>query len=536
MSSNELKSSTFLRTQSYIANGMTNPDLKPPKKDGLTNLIKNKCNKKDKNRAKSKTSKSKNYINDVKKKKKSNKTLFNKKSQKQLLKKYINDKLDEKTEIINNKNNTHSRNNAYVYNTRTEKFKNINENYLYSKSNHPKIIQNGQNVSKGKENNKNFQNIRNNKKYINNSSMSNNDFEKSNGFHRSSIYTNKLNDEYFKKTNKEKKDAKFDFSKIMNQTKLGIMTTKANMSRTRNKNFRKDIDNIYIMTYRSKLKNNNSKEMKSFQKEKNFVNKILKKENDDYLDIKNHKNKHILLNKLKQYAKRENANFGDKYKIQRGLMTVKNLINKKSMNLSPKLSTNKTNNTTKNLFHYSYSNYYRYNNNTLNRFKNKSKSRNNNEYSQVLTEYNKRNKKNECSADLYKISISKSLSNIINSIRDERQTNKFIKDLNKNKKLGKKQLKFSFSQNKEDDSVDEFYSPNKNKINIFQYREAKKLSNNKKINYFIKKNISSDNFKMGLRSSKYKNNYNIINKRIDNFINGYNERKFFVMPVNKAIN
>ena len=84
MSSNELKSSTFLRTQSYIANGMTNPDLKPPKKDGLTNLIKNKCNKKDKNRAKSKTSKSKNYINDVKKKKKSNKTLFNKKSQKQL--------------------------------------------------------------------------------------------------------------------------------------------------------------------------------------------------------------------------------------------------------------------------------------------------------------------------------------------------------------------------------------------------------------------------------------------------------------------
>ena len=41
---------------------------------------------------------------------------------------------------------------------------------------------------------------------------------------------------------------------------------------------------------------------------------------------------------------------------------------------------------------------------------------------------------------------------------------------------------------------------------------------------------------MGLRSSKYKNNYNIINKRIDNFINGYNERKFFVMPVNKAIN
>ena len=56
MSRNELKSSTFLRTQSYIANGMTNPDLKPPKKDGLTNVIKNNYNKKDQNRAKSKTS------------------------------------------------------------------------------------------------------------------------------------------------------------------------------------------------------------------------------------------------------------------------------------------------------------------------------------------------------------------------------------------------------------------------------------------------------------------------------------------------
>ena len=537
MSSNELKSSTFLRTQSYIANGMTNHDLKPPKKDCLTHLIKNKYNKKDQNRSKSKTSNGKNYINDVKKKKKSNKTLFNKKNQKQLLKKYINDKLDEKTEIINNKNNTHSRNNAYIYNTRTEKFNNISENYLYSKTNHPKIIHNGQYFTKGKENDKNSQNIRSKKKYINNSSMSNNDFEKSNGLHKSSIYTNKLNDEYFKKTKKEeKKDSKFDFAKVMNDTKLGIMTTKANISRTRNKNFRKDIDNIYIMTYRAKLKLNNTKVPTTFQKEKNFVNKILKKENDDYLDIKNHKNKNILLNRLKQYAKREKSNFEDKNKIQRGLMTVKNLINKKRMNFSPKLTTNKTNNTPKNLFHYSYSNYNQYNNNTLNKFKNKSKSRNNNEYSQLLTEFNKRNKINECSSDLYKIKISKSLSNIINSIRDERQTNKFIKDLNKNKKLGKKQIKFSFSPKKDDDSFDEFYSPNKNKINIFQYREAKKLSNNKKINYFIKKNISSDNFKIGLRNQKHKNNYNTINKRVSNFINGYNQRKLFVMPVNKAIN
>ena len=538
MSRNENKSATFLRTQSYIANGMTSPDFKSSKKDGFKNLVKNNYNKKESNKSKAKRSKSKNYINDVKKQKKENKTFFNKKSQKQLLKKYINDKLDEKTEIINNKNNTHSRNNAYIYNTRTEKFKNINENYLYSKTQYLKIKNGKEKVySKGKENDKNSYNIRNKKKYNNNGSMiSNHDYEKSNGFHRSSIYTNKSNDEYFKKTKIEKRDSKFDLASIVNQTKLGIMTTRAKMSRTRNKNFRKDIDSIYSMTYRSKIKANNSKVFTTLKKEKNFVNKILTKENDDYLDIKNHKNKNKLLNKLKQFTKREKTNFEDKSKIQRGLLTVKNLINKKVLNFSPKVtSINNNINTQKNIFHYSYSNYNQYNNNTLNKFKSKTKSKYK-DYSPVLTEYNKNKIKNESATDLFKIKMSKSLSNIINSIRDERQTSKFIKDLNKNKKSGKEHLKFSFSQNKDDDLNDEFYSPNKNKIKMIQFKEAKKLSNNKKINYFIKKNISSDNFKIGSGNRKYKNNYNAINKKINNFINSYNERNLFVMPVNKAIN
>jgi hypothetical protein len=379
MSRNENKSTTFLRTQSYIANGMTSPDFKSSKKDGFKNLIKNKYNKKESNKSKPKRSKSKNYINDVKKQKKESKTCFNKKCQKQLLKKYIDDKLDEKTEIINEKNNTHSRNNAYIYNTRTEKFKNINENYLYSKTQHLKINNGKEKVfSKGKENDKNSYNIRNKKKYNNNGSMiSNRDFEKSNGFHRSSIYTNKLKDEYFKKTKKEKGDSKFDLENIVHQTKLGIMQTRANMSRTRNKNFRKDIDNIYSMTYKAKLKTNNSKVLTTLKKEKNFVNKILTNDNDDYLEIKHHKNKNKLLNKLKQYTKREKTNFEDKNKIQRGLLSVKNLINKKKLTFSPQVTSIRNINSPKNIFHYSYSNYSQYNSNTLNKFKNKTKSKNN---------------------------------------------------------------------------------------------------------------------------------------------------------------
>ena len=65
-------------------------------------------------------------------------------------------------------------------------------------------------------------------------------------------------DEYFSTTNKDKKNTKFDFTNIVNQTKIGIMTTKAKMNRSRNQEFRKNIDKIYTMTYRSKMKQNKS--------------------------------------------------------------------------------------------------------------------------------------------------------------------------------------------------------------------------------------------------------------------------------------
>ena len=39
---NEYIPPNLLRTQSYIANGMTNPSFKPPKKDHFSSLINNK--------------------------------------------------------------------------------------------------------------------------------------------------------------------------------------------------------------------------------------------------------------------------------------------------------------------------------------------------------------------------------------------------------------------------------------------------------------------------------------------------------------
>ena len=529
---NENKSSNFLRTQSYIANGMPNPTFKASKKDYLANLVKNKYEKKP---SKAKVNKNKNYINNVKRQKKLKKNSFNKTSQKKLLKKYINDKLEEKTEIIKHKNcNTYSRN-AYVYNTKTEKFKNINENYLYSKIHHYTIKDNNNKESKGKENNKNALNNRDKKFYVNNRMKTNNDFNKSNGLHKSNTFSNNLTDDFFSKTTKGRNNFKCDFSDIVNQTKLGIMTTRANMNQSKNKAFRKDFDGIYNMTYRSKKKKN--PKILNSEKFKNIVNKVLSNNKDDYLDIKNHKNKNKLLNKLNHYAKREKMNFEENNKTQNGLLTIKQLINKKIMLFSPKITNNKIYNIPTNLFHSSYSNYKQYHE-YLNNYSNKTNSKIN-RIEPVLTEYNnKHNKKDDSNSDLFKIQISKSLSNIINSIREQRKTSKFIKDLNKNISFGNKSNnnKFTFSPKDEQDSCDEFYSPNKSKFNNIQYKDIKNLNNKKKINYFIKKNISSDNFRRNSKKKYNKINCNDINIRINNFINTYNDKKHFVLPVNHAIN
>ena len=520
---NDNKSITFFRTQSYIANGMPNPTFKTSNKDYLSSLIRNKYGKKVEAKPKTKKGNNKDYIKEIKKSKNKNQkiTSLQKPTQKKLLDNYINNKLDEKTEINNKKKNKLSRN-TLIYNTKTEKFKSINENYLYSKTHH-QPVKNNDNNFKGKENNKNEMNILGHKRTYINENLSNNGANKSNGF----IKTNNLNEEFFSKTNKAKGGIKFDYSDLVHRSNLGYMTTRLNLN-SRNKDFKKNIDNIYDITYRSKL-NKNKKKFTSFQKDSKFISKILSKDNDDYLDIKNHRNKNVLINKFNLYSKRENLNL-EENKTQKGLLTIKHLINKKFL-FSPKSATNKTHNKSINCFHKSLSNFKQHNKylNYLSR---------NKELSPVLTEYNikKTNNNNKISPsiDLFKTKIGKSISKIINSIREDRKTCKFIKELNKVKKLGNNSnnnIRFSFSRNEEENIEDEFFSPNKSKINIIQFKESKKMNNNKKINYFIKKNISSDNFK---GYSTTKNKYNAINRKINNFINSYKAKSNVIMPANEA--
>ena len=540
----ENKSSTFFSTQSYIANGMPNPSFKVSKKDYLSSLIKNKNGKKSQNKAKSKTKINPNYINEVKKNTNKNQKVTSLKKPKQqvLLKNYINNKLDEKNEINNKINNKLSRN-AYIYNTKTEKFKNISQNYLYSKT-HNYTIKNNDNNFEGKENNKNEMNILSCKKSHNNPKLSNHGLDKSNGFCKAKnnnpklsthglnksngfCKANNIHEEYFSKTNKSKGVIKFDFSDLIHKSNLGYATTRLNLN-SKKKNYKKNIDDMYNIAYHSKIKQN-KKRYTSFQKDSKFISKFFSNDNDDYLNIKNQRNKNKLLNKLNLYTKRENINFEEENKTQRGLLTIKHLINKKSL-FSPE--SNKSNNKSINYFHKSLSTYKQHNN-YLNKF-----SRNKELLSPSLTEYNinkNKNIKQTPSTKLFKTKICSALSKVINSIREDRKTCKFIKELNKNKKIknnSNKNIRFSFSGNKDNDIIDEFYSPNKNKINIIQFNENNKRNNKQNINYFIKKNISSGNFR---RNSKNKNKYNAINVRINNFINAYNDKKNNIMPVNKAI-
>ena len=104
----------------------------------------------------------------------------------------------------------------------------------------------------------------------------------------------------------------------------------------------------------------------------------------------------------------------------------------------------------------------------------------------------------------YKDFTNKSLFNAILSIKDKRNTNKFIKELNKNKNYNSnKIIPFSFIKDNKEEMDDEFYFPLKYKDinnNLFDEKENKRKNfyqnnfNKNKINNIIKKNSSFDNF------------------------------------------
>ena len=165
-----------------------------------------------------------------------------------------------------------------------------------------------------------------------------------------------------------------------------------------------------------------------------------------------------------------------------------------------------------------YSNY-------LNEFCKYIKERNN-KFSSSIKYYSN----NTYEEEKYRPISYKSISNKISSMREELETNKFIKELNRNNKLYKstKNMMFSFNNKKND----EFFSPNKtyrnNEIfqkkdikNYFDYKQINQrklnyLKNNKTFNIYRRNNYSGINFKSCINIINFINNNkcNIDNNKI----------------------
>jgi hypothetical protein len=122
-------------------------------------------------------------------------------------------------------------------------------------------------------------------------------------------------------------------------------------------------------------------------------------------------------------------------------------------------------------------------------------------------------------------------------MRDERSTNKFIKELNKNNKNynSTKAIPFSFSGLNLKDEL--YLSHKSHHVNSFYMREKENQNTNNiynRTNSCIKKNCSFDNFRHAKRKS-FQSTFNIVNNKMFNCINGdKNSINNAIMPANQA--
>ena len=524
---NDNSPTMFLRTQSYIVNGKPNPLSHISRRKYFSNFIQNYDRKQ---KEKTKTVNNKKYINKIKNSKKKIPFSTSKFKKKNIQKLKTKEKEENKNDMINEKTNYKFSKYSLNYNAlpkEKEKDKEINQiNHSINKEKEyitkNNLINEVESEVIPKKKKDFFINILKDEKSkfpIYNSNNIN--YPKNNSFKREFCLTTEK-DKYF--YNNDVSDL---FSNIFNNKNekkyaLNIVKTKNNIN----------CNNKINYGFSEKLKKN-KKIFFSKQNEDKFLDKLLLKDNEDYLNI-NNKNNNNLLDKLNHFKKRENSasnyNYKDNNKTKYQLKLMKKSIDKNSLskiNIVSKKENYKITeiNEIKNIKNYNSSNNFNKNNHKqLNIDTNLCFIRNNN-FSPVLTDYNIYDR-----TDLLKPDFdifSKSLSNAICAMRDERDTNKFIKELNKNKKNinSNKIINFSFNKEKTEELNDNFYSPLKSQINKISL--GYNINKNIKINIpnkSIKKNTSFDSYRKNSMKINFKSNFNIINNRLYRCIN-YNTYK-----------
>ena len=501
---------TLLRTQSYIINGEPNP---------LSDIQREKYFSKYYNFGKGKIKKInlkkyKKYINLVKKHK-NKKFLSCDKKNKSKMNKIIYKEEVKDEENLNNINYKENEKNT----SKNDSIKNVN------------LL-----INNSKEENKEFRNEKKKQKNILVNEfqnmkiniplhISNQDKEKNNIIHN---YDNEycFNNESIENNN----------INIPNLIKNNNNNAYSNDIRhhSRYNSFDNNNDETYNKIYNKNLikKHNN---IFTLKKDKLFANKIISNYDEELNDINsNNNNNYKLPNESNYYTKRENYNAFRNFKSNirnEILKPIKKLNKEKSMlntnliiflddnnkinptqiNKIPKsqkiINSYKSDNNMKKKY-IKYSNY-------LNDFCKYIKERNN-KFSSSIKYYNN----NTYEEEKYRPISYKSISNKICSMREELETNKFIKELNRNNSLYKstKNIDFSFNNEKND----EFFSPNKtcrnNEIfykkdikNYFDYKQMKQrklncIKKNKTFNIYRRNNCSGINFKSCISIINFINN------------------------------
>ena len=545
---NENKYTTFLRTQSYIVNGEPNPLSTISRKKYFAKYV-NFGNGKIK---KIDIKKHKHYINEIKSHK-NKKSYSSEKFTKKKILKNNNNKIEqekENNEIFNKKNNY-----------KPPKYPNNNIESKQIKENNDNIIngfvdyfineKENMYINNNEKNDEIISNEISNKIFVNNIPNKKNSiqYDISNEIQKNYDIINNIDNEYNFTTGNQKNNS--NILNLMNKNNcknIFSKTTKLNFHPKHN-SFSDNIDNIY-KTY-SQKKKKSKKIIGSVQKDKSFINKILlNNEEDDYININNYKRSNKLLNKLNYYTKIQNnqkSYVNKKNNITKEILnSMKKSINKKTL-INPCLNSHKNNckkinskinkipnNESINIYNSingSIKNYKKFNN-----IHNCVFMRNNN-FSPKSIECNYMTyQQNKYKPKLNKNLTGKSISNIIYAIRDERKTNQFIKELNRNNKLNNsfKNIRFSFSNEKNDLLTDEFFSS----INFFNGNNFFSVNEE---NYPRKNSYSKNNISVGAyiqRNSNIENSYksyfNLINKELINNVISKLENKT-ILPPNHAI-
>ena len=550
MSINQNTPSTFLRTQSYIVNGKPNPNLLSniSRRKFFSNFIKvYDKNQKKLKKTKISIKKNKQYINDIKNQKNKRSSSLHKFNKKMILKQKILSPEREKERENEDFN---------IVETDSNNLFNNSNKYIEKECSKNNKLKNGNKKEKKNKIDKEFFDTFDNKisdKQINMSIFNSNTFTN----------INKNNNQNYNKkfcitTENEKNCTRDDILNIFNNNKIFSNTTKFNYHPSRHNGFEYDYNIHYNLTNPGKP-TNHKKMFYSLQKDKSLINKILLNDDiDDYINKIRNNNK--LLEQLNYYTKRENFVNNNIYieenKTNEKIKSMKKSIKKMSiLNTNPnskdKYEISKVNEIKNkkefiNLLHYS-NNLIRNNIKFINSLNNATYYYNNNinNTSPILTEFNLSNDKKLFEPKIYKDTIKRTLSNVIYAMRDERNTNKFIKELNKNNNKNynsNKIIRFSFSKDKNEELNDEFYSPLNNRItNIFMTDKEKKCIpfyrtnvGFKKTNHFIQNHTSLDNFRRNSKNKKYKSNFCIINQKLFNYIHGYLNSSNVIMPANQA--